>query len=156
MTNATNLDIDAVAQAGLADPEYKGIYHNKGKGSMDVTGDEKNPSIVEPSVVGSDDEWPDKPTDEELSTLRRVSGPIMWSMWTIAFVELCERFSYYGSSVLYTNYVNNGLPLGSTNGSPVGSRDPNAGPGALGFGPKAAQGISLTNQFFTYLTPLLG
>ena len=156
MTNATNLDIDAVAQAGLADPEYKGIYHNKAKGSMDVTGDEKGHSIAEPSIVSADDEWPDKPTDEELSTLRRVSGPIMWSMWTIAFVELCERFSYYGSSVLYTNYVNNGLPPGSTNGSPVGSTDENAGPGALGFGTQAAQGISLTNQFFTYLTPLLG
>jgi POT family proton-dependent oligopeptide transporter len=156
MTNATNLDIDAVAQAGLADPEYKGVYHNPAKGTMDVTGDEKSPSIVDASVADSDEEWPDKPTDEELHTLRRVSGPILWSMWTIAFCELCERFSYYGSSVLYTNYVNNPLPAGSTNGSPRGSTDPNAHPGALGFGPKAAQGISLTNQFFTYLTPLLG
>ncbi|KAL5338935.1 POT family-domain-containing protein [Aspergillus crustosus] len=92
-----------------------------------------------------------KPTDEELTTLRRVSGKIPWIMWTIAFVELCERFSYYGSSVLYTNFVNRPLPPGSNTGSA-----PNGLPGALGLGPKAAQGIGLTNQFFAYLTPLLG
>ncbi|KAL2810336.1 POT family-domain-containing protein [Aspergillus granulosus] len=99
-----------------------------------------------PEVVDSE-----KPTDEELNTLRRVSGKIPWIMWTIAFVELCERFSYYGTSVLYTNFVNRPLPPGSTTGSA-----PDGLPGALGMGPKAAQGISLFNQFFAYLTPLLG
>ncbi|KAL2844403.1 POT family-domain-containing protein [Aspergillus pseudodeflectus] len=93
----------------------------------------------------------EKPTDEELNSLRRVSGKIPWIMWTIAFVELCERFSYYGSAVLYTNFVNRPLPPGSTTGSA-----PDGLPGALGLGPKAAQGISLTNQFFAYLTPLMG
>jgi POT family proton-dependent oligopeptide transporter len=40
------------------------------------------------------------PTEEELATLRRVSGQIPWSAYTIAFVELCERFSYYGSTAV--------------------------------------------------------
>jgi POT family proton-dependent oligopeptide transporter len=40
------------------------------------------------------------PTDEELHTLRRVSEKIPWSVYTIAFVELVERFSYYGTAVV--------------------------------------------------------
>jgi POT family proton-dependent oligopeptide transporter len=43
------------------------------------------------------------PTDDELhgpNALRRVSAPIPWAVYTVAFVELCERFSYYGTQVL--------------------------------------------------------
>ncbi|KAH8590995.1 hypothetical protein B0O99DRAFT_633429 [Bisporella sp. PMI_857] len=40
------------------------------------------------------------PTDDELHTLRRVSDKIPWRVYTIAFVELCERFSYYGTTVV--------------------------------------------------------
>ena len=42
----------------------------------------------------------EEPTEEELVTLRRVSGKIPWTAYTIAFVELCERFGYYGCQVL--------------------------------------------------------
>ncbi|CEL06514.1 Putative Peptide transporter PTR2-A [Aspergillus calidoustus] len=112
----------------------------------------KAPSVQDSEVLeGTSTKSIEKPTDEELNSLRRVSGKIPWIMWTIAFVELCERFSYYGSAVLYTNFVNRPLPPGSTTGSA-----PDGLPGALGLGPKAAQGISLTNQFFAYLTPLMG
>ena len=96
------------------------------------------------------------PTDDELSgpgALRRVSAPIPWAVYTVAFVELCERFSYYGSAVLYTNFVNKPLPPGSTTGAPLTTEEV---PGALGMGQKAAQGISLFNQFFAYLMPLFG
>lgn len=40
------------------------------------------------------------PTDAELNTLQRVSEKIPWAVYTIAFVELVERFSYYGTSVV--------------------------------------------------------
>jgi POT family proton-dependent oligopeptide transporter len=40
------------------------------------------------------------PTEEELHTLRRVSHKIPVSILTIAFIELCERFSYYGTTVV--------------------------------------------------------
>lgn len=43
------------------------------------------------------------PTPDELSgpnALRRVSAPIPWAVYTVAFVELCERFSYYGTQIL--------------------------------------------------------
>jgi POT family proton-dependent oligopeptide transporter len=42
----------------------------------------------------------EEPTEEELATLPRVSGQIPWTAFTIAFVELCERFGYYGCQVL--------------------------------------------------------
>lgn len=44
----------------------------------------------------------EEPTDEELATLPRISGNIPWLAFTIAFVELCERFGYYGCQVLCT------------------------------------------------------
>lgn len=43
------------------------------------------------------------PTNEDLhgpNALRRISAPIPWAVYTVAFVELCERFSYYGTQVL--------------------------------------------------------
>ena len=40
------------------------------------------------------------PTADELATLRRVADPIPWKAYTIAFVELVERFSYYGTTVV--------------------------------------------------------
>lgn len=40
------------------------------------------------------------PTEEEENTLRRVSDKIPWPAYTVAFVELCERFSYYGTTAV--------------------------------------------------------
>jgi len=40
------------------------------------------------------------PTEEELTTLRRVPAPIPWICFTVAFVELCERFAYYGTTAV--------------------------------------------------------
>lgn len=43
------------------------------------------------------------PTLEELegeNRLRRISAPIPWAVYTVAFVELCERFSYHGTQVV--------------------------------------------------------
>lgn len=100
------------------------------------------------------DSLSDKPTDEELRTLRRVAGHIKWQVWTIAFAELCERFSYYGSAVLYTNFVQRPLPPGSTTGASEGT--PARIPGALNMGQRASTGLGLFNQFFAYLLPLLG
>jgi proton-dependent oligopeptide transporter, POT family len=38
------------------------------------------------------------PNDEELRTLRRVSDKIPFKAYTIAFVELVERMSFYGTT----------------------------------------------------------
>lgn len=42
----------------------------------------------------------DAPTLEELATLRRVANNIPLKLFSIAFIELCERFSYYGTTVV--------------------------------------------------------
>lgn len=148
MTTTINLDHDAIARSGLADPEHHGINPNPPpRGSIDV----RKASIVQ--SIRTEESHDPLPTDEELRTLPRVSGKIKWAMYTIAFIELCERFSYYGSSVLYTNYVGQKLPEGSNTGAPL---DPDGQAGALGKGPQAAQAISLFNQFFAYLMPLVG
>jgi POT family proton-dependent oligopeptide transporter len=66
-----------------------------------------DPMAVDPAIKGSvdissstDDGEFEKPTEEELATLRRVSGRIPWVAYTVAFVELCERFSYYGTTAV--------------------------------------------------------
>jgi proton-dependent oligopeptide transporter, POT family len=46
----------------------------------------------------------DFPTTEELHTLRRVRDHINWKAYTVAFVELCERFSYYGTTVVCKHF----------------------------------------------------
>jgi POT family proton-dependent oligopeptide transporter len=152
MSTTANLDDDAIARAGIADPEHHGMSKHPAHGSMNVAEDEKKRESYIDTEYNSDN-YPGRPTEEEQATLRRVSGKIKWSMWTIAFVELCERFSYYGSAVLYTNFVVQPLPPGSTTGAPLGG---SGQPGALNLGQKAGQGISLFNQFFAYLMPLLG
>lgn len=151
MTTARQLDNDAIALSGAVDPEHHGLHAHDARGSMDTRQKINDPYVT--ATSDDDEDWPDKPTEEELHTLRRVSGKIPWTMFTIAFVELCERFSYYGSSILYTNFVNNPLPEGSTTGS---DPSPEGAPGALGQGTQAAQGISLFNQFFAYVMPLVG
>ena len=118
-----------------------------GRGSID-------PEKYPPHYSSTDEDRDDKPTEEELRTLRRVPAKLHLPVWTIAFAELCERFSYYGSSVLYTNFVQRPLPDGSNTGASAGT-DARV-PGALGKGQKAAQGIVLFNQFFAYLMPLVG
>ncbi|KAL7896394.1 POT family domain-containing protein [Trichoderma sp. SZMC 28014] len=145
MSNAAGLEVDVIAEADR---------RAAGFDEKETAFDEKAAAGVDVDVVSNDEEvFDDTPTEEELRTLRRVSGSIKWAMYTIAFVELCERFSYYGSSILYTNFVNRPLPPGSTTGAAPSA---NGLPGALGMGPKAAMGISLFNQFWAYIMPLMG
>ena len=83
--------------------------------------DEKEPKLSDIKAAGSshgsDIEEPlrgpngeEYPTKEELDTLRRVKGPINWIIYTIAFVELCERFAYYGTTAVCTSRITEVLP----------------------------------------------
>ncbi|KAJ5681880.1 uncharacterized protein N7477_001820 [Penicillium maclennaniae] len=104
------------------------------------------------------------PTEEELSgpnALRRISAPIPWAVYTVAFVELCERFSYYGTQVLYSNFVNHSLPLpypygpaGSNHNTGAGGGTSEGVSGALGKGSQVANGINTFNTFWCYVIPL--
>ncbi|KAI3393743.1 hypothetical protein diail_3744 [Diaporthe ilicicola] len=84
----------------------------------------------------------DEPTDEEKQTLRKVSDKLPWSAFLVCVVELCERFTYYGLSGPFQNYIEN-----SYGGSL---------PGAIGLGQTGATGLTDFFQFWCYVTPVLG
>ncbi|ODQ49734.1 di/tri peptide transporter 2 [Saitoella complicata NRRL Y-17804] len=97
---------------------------------------------------GSVDELEDgevEPTEEELSTLRRVSDNIPLSAWFVVVVELCERFAYYGLSGPFQNYIQ----------FPYNNGDLKQ-PGAIGLGQQGATALSQFFQFWCYVTPILG
>lgn len=157
MSQTVNLDRAEIAQAEAA---VHGLEPGPPKGQIDELKPEKAsmevtnvPDSSHGDLLDDDDVNYPKPTEEELHTLRRVSGHINWAAYSVAICELGERFSYYGSSILYTNFVVHSLPPGSNTGAGFGKGGQS---GALGLGSKAGQGISLTNQFFAYLVPLFG
>ncbi|CAI5758426.1 unnamed protein product [Candida verbasci] len=83
-----------------------------------------------------------QPTEYELKTLRHISEKIPMSCWLVAVVELAERFSYYGLSAPFQNYMQNG---------------PNDHPaGALHLGHQGATALSYFFQFWCYVTPIFG
>lgn len=82
------------------------------------------------------------PTEEEMETLRHVSEKIPFRCWLIAIVELAERFSYYGLSAPFQNYMQNG-----PNDSPAG---------LLELDSSGATGLSYFFQFWCYITPIFG
>ncbi|KAF2650184.1 peptide transporter PTR2-A [Lophiostoma macrostomum CBS 122681] len=83
------------------------------------------------------------PTEEEKKTLRRIGDPLPKAAFLVAIVELCERFTYYGASGLFQNYVQRPL-------------DGSEGRGALGMGHNGATGLTTFFQFWCYVTPILG
>ncbi|TVY87021.1 Peptide transporter [Lachnellula willkommii] len=100
----------------------------------------------------SDDTEGDSPTQEERRALRRVPDKIPWMVYTVAFIELVERFSFYGTIIAYTNFVQQPLPDGSRTGA--GGTDGQSG--ALNMGQRASTGITTFNSFWVYVIPLFG
>ncbi|KAL2015544.1 hypothetical protein VTK56DRAFT_5243 [Thermocarpiscus australiensis] len=94
------------------------------------------------------------PTEEELHTLRRIPDKIPWNIYTIAFIELCERFSYYGTTAVFTNFIQQKLPPGSATGASYDIEHGQAG--ALGLGQRTAFALTTFNSFWQYTTPLFG
>lgn len=105
-----------------------------------------------------------EPTMEEMKTLRRVSGEIGWRAFSITFVEFCERFSWYGTTAVFVNFIQHprpyGSPTGAINLSPeciaVDGRAICEQPGGLGQDQRASTGLTTFNQFWAYVMPLLG
>ncbi|KAG6888584.1 hypothetical protein C0995_007266 [Termitomyces sp. Mi166 len=128
--------------------------------------DEKRSSIEKGSVEEHSVDIPDNihgalefPTEQELETLRRVADTVPWNAYLIALIELAERFSFYGSSVVFTNFIQQKLPPGSHTGAGFAHGQS----GALGKGQRASTGLTTFYQFCRlkkllrcYVTPLLG
>lgn len=83
-----------------------------------------------------------EPTEDEMKTLRHVSERIPMSCWLVAIVELAERFSYYGLSTPFQNYMQNG-PTDSPRG-------------VLRLKNQGATALSYFWQFWCYISPILG
>ncbi|KAL2168239.1 hypothetical protein VTG60DRAFT_247 [Thermothelomyces hinnuleus] len=114
------------------------------------------PSIQGKEKVGAIVITPDgeSPTEEELQTLRRVPDKIPWNIYTIAFIELCERFSYYGTTAVFTNFIQQKRPEGSSTGASYDIEHGQAG--ALGRGQRTAFALTTFNSFWQYTMPLFG
>ncbi|KAG9234524.1 putative peptide transporter ptr2 [Amylocarpus encephaloides] len=110
-----------------------------------------DPQVQAPSYNSDDVDGLSHPTEEDLATLRRVSGIIPWTAYTIAFVELCERFSYYGTTAVFVNFIQQDLPEGSNTGAGFAGQS-----GALGMGQRASTGLTTFNAFWAYIMPLAG
>ncbi|ABN64941.1 peptide transporter [Scheffersomyces stipitis CBS 6054] len=100
--------------------------------------------LRDPSVISNDidDEGRELPSEEEMKTLRHVSGNIPLRCWLVAIVELAERFSYYGLSAPFQNYMQN-----TPEDSPKG---------ILGLNQQGATALSYFFQFWCYVTPIFG
>ncbi|KAL4950613.1 POT family-domain-containing protein [Aspergillus filifer] len=85
----------------------------------------------------------EEPNAVENKSLRHVAENLPLSAWLVAIVELCERFTYYGMSGLFQNYVQRSL-------------DGSEGRGALGMGHQGATGLTTFFQFWCYVTPIIG
>lgn len=101
----------------------------------------KKPTSMTTDVADSEEgeiiSLPDLPED-----VPHISDKIPYSAYLVAVVELCERFTYYGLSGPFQNYIQN----------PWEGRLP----GALGLGQQKAVALLYAFQFWCYLTPIFG
>jgi POT family proton-dependent oligopeptide transporter len=71
-----------------------------------------------PSDGGDIEDEGREPTEEELATLRKVSGAMGWPVIAMCLIEFAERASYYGCSGVFANFIRAplvSLPSGSEN-----------------------------------------
>jgi dipeptide/tripeptide permease len=93
------------------------------------------------------------PTEEELSTLRRVAGKLPMTCYLLCAVEFAERASYYGCFQVYKNFIRAPLP---PDGNGTGASAPGSQytAGALGKGSVTATAMTEAFKFMTYALPL--
>ncbi|KAG0167659.1 peptide transporter ptr2 [Apophysomyces sp. BC1034] len=108
-------------------------------------GDTKFESFSEPPAYDHDVDGPE-PTEEDWKTLTEVSDNIPKAAYLVILVEFCERFTYYGLSGPFQNYIQHPDPPSY----------PAKQPGALGKGQQTATALTTFFQFWCYITPILG
>lgn len=87
-SGAAGIEAVEVARADFPSIE-KGFADQKP--ANDVNNAEKQGISITNSDVGIGSDGEIYPTEEEVATLRRVRGKIDWIIYTIGFIELCER-----------------------------------------------------------------
>ncbi|GBB84966.1 hypothetical protein RclHR1_11550008 [Rhizophagus clarus] len=86
-----------------------------------------------------------QPTLEEWRALPKVPDKIPTMAWMVVFCELCERFTYYGASGPFQNYIQYPPPAVEHGQA-----------GAIGAGQETATSLGYFFHFFCYITPLIG
>ncbi|KAK7203538.1 putative MFS peptide transporter [Myxozyma melibiosi] len=94
-------------------------------------------------ITSDNDDDDDGISDHDLRTLRRVSDRLPAAAWLVAVVELCERFTYYGLTGPFMNYMQN-------------PAHDSLRPGAIGLGQSRASALNYFFQFWCYVTPIVG
>ncbi|CAO3595156.1 unnamed protein product [Absidia cylindrospora] len=92
------------------------------------------------------DEEHREPTAEEWKTLHEVADSVPLSAYLVILIELCERFTYYGLSGPFQNYIQNDPTY----------TFPADRPGAMGKGQQTATALTTFFQFWCYITPIIG
>lgn len=147
----TGLDPAFIDRSG--DPERKNpAFHNTGAPAYLIS--EGKAGLQDSYISDSASDNDSLPTEEELITLRRVPAKIPWRIYTIAFVELVERMSYYGTIAVYSNFI--AKEKTTPTGAALDPSDPEAVAGALGMGKQVAFSLTTFNAFWVYVCPLLG
>ncbi|OBZ84405.1 putative peptide transporter ptr2 [Choanephora cucurbitarum] len=114
--------------------------------SKDTTKNEENYTDHESSYM--EDTAGPEPTAEDWKNLPEVSDNIPKSAFLVILVEFCERFTYYGLTGPFQNYIQ--YP------SPPSYNNPAAQPGAMNRGQQTATALTTFFQFWCYITPILG
>ncbi|KAJ1948012.1 peptide transporter ptr2 [Linderina macrospora] len=83
-------------------------------------------------------------TEEDMNTLRRVGDRLPVAALFVVLTEFCERFTYYGITGPFQNYIQNDYKI------------PGSDPGAINGGQSMATGLGNFFQFWCYLTPIFG
>lgn len=78
----------------IAPPHFGGDHHS-------VKEKESKGEVVE-SVNQIDEEYDYNVSDDDRANLRRVPAPMPWTAFLVAICELAERFSYYGTTQVFT------------------------------------------------------
>lgn len=97
---STDAKVDGAAEAapGNGPPLISSSKASDEKGTGVLATNHADEDFAAEALRGPNGE--EYPTARELETLRRVKGPIGWLIYTIAFIELCERFAYYGTNAV--------------------------------------------------------
>ncbi|KAI0843638.1 PTR2-domain-containing protein [Hypoxylon sp. FL0890] len=123
---------------------------------VDVPHAESQSGSVEATGPVIDYEVYPPPTEEERKTLRKVYDSIPIAAWSLCFVELAERASYYGVKAVFNNYMQFPLPEGGPGTGAIDRSKPNSHAGALNLGLQTASALGLLFTFFAYVIPIFG
>ncbi|KAJ1767948.1 peptide transporter ptr2 [Coemansia sp. RSA 1813] len=130
----------AASHANEASSEFPPEYPYGSSKSVDDSLEKPTAyEVTEHDVLGENERWP---TPEEERTLLRVADRVPVKAFLIIVTEFCERFTYYGVSGIFQNYIQNGYKVSGSN------------PGAINGGKHMATGLGNFFQFWCYITPI--